>query len=163
MRLISLATVSALALTASVAFAQTSPPAGGVPTPPSGMGIGSPAVAPPRPVANPLTGADVSQIKGTNVYGSDDKKIGAISTELMDPGSKRIDRLVIAAGGMLGVGTHYVALPLDQFRWDSSKGAFTIASTADDLKAMPEWQDASNMPSGDISSGSSVPPAAPPR
>jgi len=163
MRFLSIATASVLALTAGAAFAQMSPPSSTSTTPPAATmpganGIGGAAVAPRQPVRNPLTEQDVSQLKGTNVYGSDDKKIGDISTALMDPGSKRIDRLVVAAGGVLGVGAHHVAIPVDQFRWDADKGGFIIAQTTDQLKAMPEWQDAS---SGAVGYGSSTPPIAP--
>ena len=71
---------------------------------------------------------------------SDGTSIGKVSTVLMDPSSKKIDRLVVAEGGVLGVGTHKVALPVDSFHWDSDKRSFTVQKTADDLKAMPEWQ-----------------------
>jgi len=52
----------------------------------------------PAPAINPLTQEDVSWIAGTTVYGSDDTKIGNISTVLMDSKTKQINRLVIAAG-----------------------------------------------------------------
>ena len=106
----------------------------------------APAVTPaPQhvPAINPLTGEVVSNITGTAVYGSDDKKVGSISQELMKPDSKTIDRLVVAEGGVLGLGAHDVALPISQFTWDQSKEAFTINKTADDLKAMPAWQNPS--------------------
>jgi sporulation protein YlmC with PRC-barrel domain len=83
---------------------------------------------------------DVSKITGSTVYGNDDSKIGSVSTLLMKPESKTIDRFVVSEGGVLGVGSHKVALPVDQFTWDSDKGGFKIAKSADDLKSMPEWQ-----------------------
>jgi hypothetical protein len=83
---------------------------------------------------------DISKINGASVYGSDDAKIGSISTVLMKPESKTIDRFVVGEGGVLGVGTHYVALPITAFSWDSQRGGFKLAKTADDLKAMPEWK-----------------------
>jgi hypothetical protein len=83
---------------------------------------------------------DISKINGAPVYGSDDGKIGSISTVLMKPESKTIDRFVVGEGGVLGVGTHYVALPINAFSWDSQRGGFRLAKTADDLKAMPEWK-----------------------
>jgi len=140
MRLLSL-TAAALALSTGFALAQT--PGGS--TPPSGSGsIGAPApatVAPRAPAINPLKDEDVSRITGTAVYGSDDKKIGSISHVLMKPDSKTIDRFVVAEGGVLGIGAHNVALPIDQFKWDQSKEGFIIAKTADELKTMAEWQD----------------------
>ncbi|HLI21094.1 MAG TPA: hypothetical protein VKV32_08250 [Stellaceae bacterium] len=59
---------------------------------------------------------------------------------------------------MLGVGAHNVALPIDAFRWDAQKHNFVIQKTADDLKAMPEWQEPqlAEAPSGAPSSGGAL-------
>jgi sporulation protein YlmC with PRC-barrel domain len=162
MRLVSI-TAAALALSTSVAFAQMAPTPGGLSTTPGGGGaagsIGGPGVtqAPRIPAVNPLATEDVSHISGTAVYGSDDKKIGSVSNVLMKPDSKTIDRLVVAQGGLLGVGAHHVVLPVDQFKWDSEKEGFTIGKTSDDLKSMTEWQDPSRAATS--VSGSSTPPA----
>jgi sporulation protein YlmC with PRC-barrel domain len=147
MRLLSIS-AAALALSTSVAFAQMAPV-------PGSASPGATAM-PQRPAVNPLTLEDVSHITGTAVYGGDDKKIGSVSDVLMNPGSKTIDRFVVAEGGVLGVGAHHVALPVDQFRWSQDKDGFTIAKTADDLKSMAAWQDPSRLTEG---SGSSAPPA----
>src|SRR5439155_27316921 len=102
---------------------------------------------------NPLTQDDVSKIEGTSVYGNDDGKIGHISTVLMDPSSKKIDRLVVSAGGVLGVGGHRVAVPVDQFSWDSDRGVFKLGMTEAALKQMPEWIEGQQ-----TATGSSQPP-----
>lgn len=94
---------------------------------------------------NPLAQDDVSEIEGTSVYGGDDGKIGHISTALMNPQTKQIDRLVVAAGGVLGVGAHRVAIPVDQFTWDADRGAFRLQTTLASLKEMPEWGDNNTM------------------
>jgi len=156
MRLVTI-TAAALALSTSVALAQMAPAPGGISTTPSGGGLGGPGAtqAPHVPAVNPLTAEDVSRISGTAVYGSDDKKIGSVSNVLMKPESKQIDRLVVAQGGLLGVGAHHVALPVDQFKWDQQKEGFTIGKTSADLKSMAEWQD----PSRQAMATSSVPPA----
>jgi sporulation protein YlmC with PRC-barrel domain len=93
----------------------------------------------PAPAINPLTQEDVSWIAGTTVYGSDDTKIGNISTVLMDSKTKQINRLVIAAGGVLGIGSHYVAIPVDQFSWDGERAVFKLSKDLASLKAMPGW------------------------
>jgi hypothetical protein len=136
MRTSLLATAAALALVVGPALAQQTP--GG----PATRGpAGAPQMAAPRaPLPNPLTQEDVSKIKGTDVYGADDKKLGSIDTVLIDPQTKMIDRLVVKAGGVLGVGGHDVALALDQFKWDGAKEGFLVSKTADELKAMPEWK-----------------------
>jgi hypothetical protein len=147
----------ALAVFAAPALAQTTSP--GASRPPPGAGTGtSPSTTPQAtPKPDPLKQDDVSEIKGAAVYGSDDKKIGNIATVLMKPDSKTIDRLVVGAGGVLGVGARDVALPVDQFRWDEAKGGFKIAKTEDELKKMPEWKAA--LGSGGAASGSTTAPA----
>ncbi len=142
---------SVLACLATPALAQTTPRT-------TGTGTSPPRAAPQAaPKPDPLKQEDVSQIKGTAVYGSDGKKTGSISTVLMKPDSKTIDRLVVGAGGVLGVGARDVALPVDQFRWDASKGGFKVAKTEDELKKMPEWRAAGGAGGA---SGSSTAPAS---
>ena len=102
----------------------------------------------PKPAVNPLTQNVVSNIDGTAVYGSNQDKIGHVSEVLMDPQSKKIDQLVVTAGGVLGIGGHRVAVPIDQFKWDSQKGGFALAMTADKLKAMLEWTESGNTATG---------------
>ena len=128
--------VAALALMTGAASAQmsTTPSSPARPAP-------SATTAPMQKEAaiNPLNQEDVSKIEGTTVYGSDDGKIGHASTALMDPSSKKIDRLVVTAGGVLGVGGHRVAIPVEQFSWDADKAAFKLGTTVAELKQMPEW------------------------
>jgi hypothetical protein len=59
-----------------------------------------------------------------------------------------------AAGGVLGVGGHRVAIPVEQFSWDADKGAFKMGTTVAELKQMPEWVEGSQQ----TATGSSVPP-----
>jgi sporulation protein YlmC with PRC-barrel domain len=131
---------------------------------PAGPGTAaSPAAAPVGPASNaapmkdPLSSEDIAQIDGISVAGGDGSSIGKVSTVLMNPSTKKVDRLVVAEGGILGVGAHNVALPVDAFRWDSQHRDFVIQKTADDLKAMPEWQQPqlAEAPSG-VSSTSGV-------
>jgi hypothetical protein len=115
------------------------------------------------PVKDPLCSEDISQIEGSAIAASDGTSIGKVSTVLMDPSSKKVDQLVVAEGGVFGVGAHKVALPVDSFHWDGQKQSFAIEKTADDLKAMPQWQQPqlAEAPSGGPA-GSSAPAASPP-
>ena len=159
MRMIPITAVAALALLTGVASAQT--PATQTSPRPAAPGATT-APAAPRPVAqNPLTQEDVANIDGTSVYGNDDKKIGSVSTVLMDPQSKKIDRLVVNSGGVLGVGGHRVALPIDQFSWDAEKGALKLQTTVADVKNKPEWVEGAPRPA--TGTGSSQPAAEEPR
>ena len=123
---------------ASAQSSMSSPPSAGTTTQsmPGSIGPASQAAQ----MKDPLSSEDISQIEGTSVAGGDGSSIGKVSTVLMNPSTKKVDRLVVAEGGVLGVGAHNVALPVDAFRWDSHNRNFVIQKTADDLKAMPEWQ-----------------------
>src|SRR5437867_11272186 len=137
MRTIPIAAAAALAILTTAAAAQT-------PSSPSSPNSMSPSATRPAPAprvtaVNPLTKEDVSNIEGTAVYGGDDGKLGHISTILMNPDSKKIDRLVVTSGGVLGVGGHRVAIPIEQFSWDGEKAAFKLSTTMANLKSMPEW------------------------
>jgi len=133
-------TASILMLMTAPVLAQTAPSPTPRTPPPAAATTPPPAAVVKTPAPDPLKMEDVSKITGSAVYGSDDSKIGSVSTVLMQPQNKTIDRLVVSAGGVLGVGGHKVAVPLDQFKWDSDRGAFKIAKTTDELKSMPEWQ-----------------------
>ena len=155
MRTISIAAASAVALLTVSAHAQSqSQPADT--TPRRTSPAYSPAPAPKAPPQNPLKQEDVSKIEGTSILGIDGKKLGDVSRVLMSPDDKTIDRLVVRSDGVLGVGGHLVAMPIDAFSWDADAGAFKIAKTADDLKSMAEWQEPGTT---STATGSSTPPA----
>jgi hypothetical protein len=50
-----------------------------------------------------------------------------VSTLLMKPDDKTIDKFVVSSGGILGIGSHLVAMPVDGFSWDADNGGFKIA------------------------------------
>ena len=56
-----------------------------------------------------------SSFKGTDVLGSDDKKIGDISDILFDKAGK-IEAYVVSVGGFLGIGSKHVALEPSAFQ-----------------------------------------------
>lgn len=101
---------------------------------------------------NPLKQEDVSRIEGASVYGADNRKVGHVSTVLMNPDTKRIDRLVVASGGVLGVGGRRVAISVERFLWDAEKRFFRLPMTTVNLRVMPEWVEGGTM------TGSSTPP-----
>lgn len=149
MRTIPIAAAALLVLTGGTVSAQS-------PSRPPGSPAPSATQAPAQraPMPNPLTKEDVSQIEGTAVYGSDGGKVGHVSRVLMNPESKKIDRLVVKAGSVLGVGGRSVAIPIDKFSWDGDKDAFKLPMTEANLKSMPEWGER-----GETATGSSQPPS----
>jgi len=138
-----IATGGIVLLLSGAAMAQTTPPAIERTVPPAATTLPPAAQQAPRPLVtpSPLAREDVSKIIGSSVYSTDDRKIGSVSTVLMKPDSRQITRIVVAEGGVLGIGAHLVALPLDEFAWDSAKGVFKVSFSADEVKAMPEWKE----------------------
>ena len=146
MRSISLAMISAVALmsvpVAAQAASSTAQAASSTATQ-QGVPSGENTAPLAERHLDPLKQADVSKISGTDLSGSDNTKIGSVLTELMNPESKRIDRLVLSTGGILGVNKHDVVLGIDKFSWDADKNGLKVSSTADELKSMPEWHEQS--------------------
>src|SRR3977135_1136334 len=113
MRKLPIAAVAALALMTGVASAQSTSPSN-----PARPAPGATAAPVQKEAAiNPLSQEDVSKIEGTTVYGSDDGKIGHVSTALMDPSSKKIERLGVPAGGGPRVGGPPDAAPAHEVVW----------------------------------------------
>ena len=95
-----------------------------------------------RDAINPLTDGLVARIRGAAVYGSDEGWIGHVATVLIDPRTRRIERLVVAAGGILGFGSHPVSIAVNQFSWDAYKRAFRLPATLAFVKSMQAWSEA---------------------
>src|SRR5260370_10089551 len=119
MRQIPIAAAAALAIMTVAASAQTT--TAPRTTTPSPSATQMPA---PKPAINPLTKEAVSGIEGTAIYGTDNDKLGHVSEVLMDPLTRKIDRLVVTSGVGLGVGGHPAAIPVCQFYLDPRKRAF---------------------------------------
>lgn len=68
-----------------------------------------------------------SKLIGVNVYNSNNEKIGDISDMLVDQNGK-IQDVVLAVGGFLGMGEHLVAVKFEQLKWVNEPVRNTTAS-----------------------------------
>ena len=57
-----------------------------------------------------------SKLIGVNVYNDNNEKIGDIPELIIDKSGK-VDNVVIGVGGFLGMGEHYVAVPMEKLKW----------------------------------------------
>ena len=86
-----------------------------------------------------------SKFKGTDVIGSDDKKIGDVSDILFDKDGK-IEAYVVGVGGFLGIGAKDVALAPNAFQivpGDKSKNEsdkLRLSMTQDELKQAANFE-----------------------
>jgi sporulation protein YlmC with PRC-barrel domain len=57
-----------------------------------------------------------SKLIGVNVYNDNNEKIGDIEELIVDKSGK-VDNVVLGVGGFLGMGEHYVAVPMEKLKW----------------------------------------------
>lgn len=131
------AAVSGLALTSAMAQTTTPPSVSPAPT-----------ATTPAGKANFVTKQTsdqwlASKFKGTDVIGTDDKKIGDVSDILFDK-DKKILAYIVGVGGFLGIGSKDVALDPASFQTvpgkDASDFKLRLSMTKDELKAAPAFE-----------------------
>jgi sporulation protein YlmC with PRC-barrel domain len=73
-----------------------------------------------------------SKLAGVNVYNDNNEKIGDISDVIIDRSGK-VDTVVLGVGGFLGVGEHYVAVPMEKLKWvnEPVRGSAVSSAPAD--------------------------------
>lgn len=73
-----------------------------------------------------------SKLPGVNVYNDNNEKIGDISDVIIDKNGK-VDTVVLGVGGFLGMGEHYVAVPMEKLKWvnEPVRGSTVSSATAD--------------------------------
>jgi sporulation protein YlmC with PRC-barrel domain len=84
-----------------------------------------------------------SKLVGTDVYGSDNSKIGDINDVLIGSGGS-VQAVVVGVGGFLGVGEKNVAIPFDALNISrkansTSIDKITVTYSKDDLKNAPKF------------------------
>ena len=70
-----------------------------------------------------------SKVIGVNVYNENNDKIGEIEELIVDKSAK-VDNVVIGVGGFLGMGEHYVAVPMEKLKWVDQPVRTSATSTA---------------------------------
>jgi sporulation protein YlmC with PRC-barrel domain len=70
-----------------------------------------------------------SKVIGVNVYNDNNEKIGDIEELIVDKSGK-VDQVVLGVGGFLGMGEHYVAVPMEKLKWVNEPVRTSSTSTA---------------------------------
>jgi sporulation protein YlmC with PRC-barrel domain len=70
-----------------------------------------------------------SKLIGVNVYNENNEKIGDIEELIVDKSSK-VDNVVLGVGGFLGMGEHYVAVPMEKLKWVNEPVRTSSTTTA---------------------------------
>ena len=127
-----LGAASAVALLAGVAAAQDAGP-GATPTP------AAPTTATPAPAATAGEAVRAADMIGRPVQGSNGKPLGKVKDAVVDARSGKIQKLVIASGGFLGLGAKNVALDFDRVEVRPEGGIIAKDVTQKDVEAMPRY------------------------
>ena len=69
-----------------------------------------------------------SKVIGLNVYNDAKEKVGEIEEIIIDK-SGRVANVIIGVGGFLGMGEHYVAVPMDKLKWVNEPVQTTTTSS----------------------------------
>jgi len=104
-----------------------------------------------------------TKLKGTTVYGPDNKDIGSIDEVVLKEDGK-VDAFVVKNGGFLGLGGKDVAVPPNEVKitpGDDGKLHVVVNMTEDQLKSAQNF-DLSRPKNEKTSTGSSTPPAPTP-
>lgn len=74
------------------------------------------------------------------VVNNNGEEIAEVSDLILDRGTGRVEYVVVKTGSLLGMGGRAVAIPFGALKWESGgKNRFILASTAEQLKAFPEY------------------------
>jgi len=129
-------TTASLALLTSAAIAQT--PDQAQPAPPSATAAKGQVITEQKP--DQLL---ASKLKGTDVIGSNNEKIGDVNDMLFDKDGK-ILAYVVGVGGFLGIGTKDVALSPTSFQIvpanDKESMKLKLSMTKDELKTAADFK-----------------------
>jgi sporulation protein YlmC with PRC-barrel domain len=121
---------------------------------------GAPVVETPAPSIGVESGATNFRssrwIADRGVISNTGETIAQVNDLIIDRGTGRIDYLVLKTNTTFGLGGRAVIVPYADFRWDPAAGKdrFVLASTAEQLKALPEYTPESWSALKDSSSGS---------
>ncbi len=71
-----------------------------------------------------------SKLIGINIYNEANEKIGDIEELIVDKSAK-VDTVVLGVGGFLGMGEHYVAVPMEKLKWVNEPVRTSSTTTSD--------------------------------
>lgn len=134
-----------VAMSSTVALAQTAPPA----TQPNTTSAPAATVDPAKPAESKdavLTQAPgdlaASKLVGATVYNTTNETVGEISDVIISPNGT-VTAVLIGVGGFLGMGEKTIAVPyaaLKAARGDNNALKISIDGTKESLKAMPDYK-----------------------
>lgn len=78
------------------------------------------------------------KVRGTDVYGADNEKIGHVDHVMIDKRSGRVSYAVMSFGGFLGLGESLHPLPWETLTYDESVDGYRVSLTRAQLEGGPQ-------------------------
>lgn len=101
-----------------------------------------------QPIADTERLVTTRQVEGAAIYNRDGDRIGTIAALMVDKRTGRIEYIVMASGGFLGMGESLHPLPWAILAYDSRRGGYVVDLDQDMLKGGPSYR-ASDEPAYD--------------
>lgn len=80
-----------------------------------------------------------TQVTNKDVYNGAGEKLGWLDEVVIDKVTGKVEYVVLAFGGVLGIGEKYHPLPWDRLTYDEAKGHYNIDATSDEVGAMHQY------------------------
>ena len=77
-------------------------------------------------------------ILGHEIYNDNKEKVGAVEDIIIAP-DKKVSYVIVEVGSFLGMGGHYVAIPIGHFKEDGDK-LILPGATKDVIKSLPKFE-----------------------
>ena len=79
------------------------------------------------------------KVEGTEVFGRDGQRIGAVYNFMVDKVTGRVAYAVISFGGFLGLGERFFPLPWAALTYDPERGGYVVDVDRDTLDRAPSF------------------------
>jgi hypothetical protein len=79
------------------------------------------------------------KVEGTEVYGLDGQRIGAVYNFMVDKVTGRVAYAVVSFGGFLGLGERFFPLPWAALTYDPERGGYVVDVDRDTLDRAPSF------------------------